>query len=89
MDAWIRGRDMLRDPQRRAWLESNYRQIQQRAWGVLVVAPNVLYDRQYAPILERLTAKVDAAQAGGDPSITPLIHNATADDGQPSRILQH
>jgi tetratricopeptide (TPR) repeat protein len=88
MEAWTRGRDMLRDPQRRAWLEGNYRQIQRRAWGVLVVDPKVLYDRYYVPILERLTDKVDAVQAGGEPPITPLIGTAVADDADASQAMQ-
>ncbi len=43
--------------------------MQVLGWGLLVVPPDQMYDRQYEGLLNRAREKIEQAGAGGDPAV--------------------
>ncbi len=69
--AWKRIGAMLDDGAFRERLEQNLAVLQARQWGIIVMEGSRMYDREYAPILTRARAKIDAASRGEQPSVAP------------------
>lgn len=86
-DAWRRAAELLQDKDRRKALEQSYLRLQQLSWGLVVVQPQQLYDRQYEGLIDRTMEKIRQVETGGDPAVARTIAEmgvtgaGEADDG--------
>ncbi|MEM7229515.1 MAG: hypothetical protein AAF432_11960, partial [Planctomycetota bacterium] len=71
--AWTEARRLLSVEDHRSTLESNYRTLQLRTWGVLVVDPATVYDRLFGDLMDRLDRKLRALEAGEKPELAPMF----------------
>jgi tetratricopeptide (TPR) repeat protein len=72
-DAWEEAMRLLDDERRRSLIERNLMLIQLNGWGLLVVDPREMYDRDFGEVLRSVRRKLEAVQAGGDPPVAPIF----------------
>ena len=71
--AWRRVIQMLEESNFRQSFIQNLQVVQTRGWGLLVLDPRTMYDREYGPILKRVRGKLASVEAGGQPAIAPMF----------------
>lgn len=69
--AWKRVVGMLEAGTFRERLQQNISLLQTRQWGIVVMDVDRMYDREYAPVLQRAQQKIDSATRGEQPNVAP------------------
>jgi hypothetical protein len=72
VEAWTRAVKMLEDDALRQNLLQNVAALQARQWQMIVMDGQRMYDREYAPVLERARAKIEAATQEREPAVAPV-----------------
>jgi tetratricopeptide (TPR) repeat protein len=77
---WQRAHTLLSDESARARLVEQYALIQRNVWRLLVMEPEVIWDREYREMRERALRKIEAAERGEDPAVAPLFDEMNNDE---------
>jgi tetratricopeptide (TPR) repeat protein len=72
LDAWGQVIRLLEDGSLRQSLVQNLATLQSRQWQMIVMDGERMYDREYAPVLERARAKIEALRQGDRPPVAPV-----------------
>lgn len=73
LEAWRQAVKIVEDGSFQKWVMQNFQAQQSRAWQLLVMDPQMMYDREYGPILERARRKIAAAEAGDQPPVALIF----------------
>ncbi len=73
LGAWRQVVDLLSSDEYRAAVTRSFRALQASAWGVLVIDPQAIYDRDFGVVLDRARAKLAAVEAGEPPPVAPIF----------------
>ena len=74
-EQWRAARQRLEAPRLRQMFLQAYQRIQ-IDWGLLVMDPRLIYDRQIVPLRERIRDKLEAVAAGEDPPLAATFADA-------------
>jgi tetratricopeptide (TPR) repeat protein len=73
VEAWRQAAKIVEDGGYRKWITQNFQAQQSRGWQLLVIDPEVMYDREYGPILERARKKIAAVEADEEPPVARIF----------------
>ena len=78
---WRRAVELLEDPDRRERMLQAYGLIQTRRWGLLIIDPSEMYERQLGVVLVRAREKLRELELGRDPGVASIFEETGSPGG--------
>lgn len=73
IEQWRRALSLLEDERRKSDLINNYLFAQRDTWGLIVIDPNEVYEREFGVMRDQTERKINQAVGGAQPDVAPLF----------------